>query len=106
MNFDQKTFGDLKFNPMMARLYSSKTGEEVSLTITEFRIFMALATNMNKEISRSFIASAVWNGHIVNGRAMDTHISTIRKKIINHGLRIAPCYRSGYMMLDVKDGIN
>ena len=56
-------------------------GGAIELTSIEFKILMILANNANSAVNRGLIFSTVWPDGDANTRAIDTHVSKLRKKI-------------------------
>ena len=64
-------------------------GNVISLTTSEFKILMTLAQNQGEVVKRNKMLELIkFEGHEVNERIVDTHISTIRKKIKRSELSI------------------
>lgn len=59
-----------------------KSGEEVHLTKTEFRLLVELATTPGRVYSREVLLERVWEyGYFGDGRLVDVHIRRLRTKI-------------------------
>jgi DNA-binding response OmpR family regulator len=72
------------------------------LTAKEFDLAAILFRNVGRIISRDLIAGLAW-GHPYDGlsRAMDTHMSRIRKKLslsAENGVRLNSVYTHGYRL--------
>jgi DNA-binding response OmpR family regulator len=79
------------------RIYKDHGKEQVELTTIEFRIFALLARTPNKIFARAEILERVWGQTIaVTDRAVDVHISNLRKKISGTGVTIEAVIGSGY----------
>ncbi len=64
----------------------SWNGEDVSLTVTEFRILQALLSYPGKVYSRDELMDRAYpDGSVVTDRTIDTHIKRIRKKFESKG---------------------
>ncbi|WP_133646889.1 response regulator transcription factor [Paraburkholderia flava] len=77
-------------------------GQPVDLTEKEFDLSAILFRNVGRVISRDVIAGLAW-GHAYDGssRAMDTHISRIRRKLAlnpENGMRLNSVYTHGYRL--------
>lgn len=72
-------------------------GEEVKLTLTEFRVLAALLQAEGKVLSRSaLIARAIGPGITVTERTIDVHVTAIRKKLGEAGRLIHTVRGVGY----------
>ena len=57
-------------------------GEEVNMTITEYKLLMYLLTNIDKLCSRGDLLQEVWElPPTLNTRTVDTHIKRLRQKM-------------------------
>lgn len=78
------------------------SGRPIDLTEKEFDLAAILFRNVGRVISRDVIAGLAW-GHAYDGssRAMDTHISRIRRKLAlnpENGMRLNSVYTHGYRL--------
>lgn len=70
---------------------------EIKLTKTEFNLLAFLLSNRNKIYSRKELMQYVWDpGITVTGRAVDTTISRLRKKLKELGKHIITRLGFGY----------
>lgn len=70
---------------------------EIKLTKTEFNLLVFLLSNRNKIYSRKELMQHVWDPEItVTGRAVDTTISRLRKKLKELGRHIITRLGFGY----------
>lgn len=80
-------------------------GVAASLTPKEFDLAALFFRNFDQLMSRAHLQEAVWgHGSEVESRTVDTHISSVRKKLSlrgEHGLRIAAIYQYGYRLKSV-----
>ncbi|MGD7044890.1 response regulator transcription factor [Jeotgalibacillus proteolyticus] len=74
-------------------------GEEIRLTIKEYKLLSLLVTNKNSLVSREYLMETVW-GLEYSGteRTVDTHIKTLRMKMKQHGERIKTVWGLGYKL--------
>ena len=57
-------------------------GDEIALTLTEFRLLTYLLTNVGTVVSKDQILERVWGYHsAADGRIVETYISALRQKI-------------------------
>lgn len=74
------TFGELEVLPEEGMVLRS--GEEIHLTKTEFRLICELAQNPGKVLSREQLLDQVWGyGYFGDGRLVDVHIRRLRTKV-------------------------
>jgi DNA-binding response OmpR family regulator len=72
-------------------------GKKLELTATELKLFLALANNCGKILSRDTLLRDVW-GYSANAdtRTVDTHIRRLREKLGAHALRVETIRSEGY----------
>lgn len=79
------------------------TIEDVTLSSKEFHLLVFLAKQVDQVKSREQIIATVWGPSInLTDRTIDSHLSRIRKKIINSNVEIVAIPGSGYR-LSVKE---
>lgn len=92
--------GGLICNLSEQRLFKNNNQEPIDLTTLEFRVFQMLAQTPNKIFSRAEILDRAWGDSVsVSDRAVDVHISNLRKKIAGSGVEIEAVIGSGYRIL-------
>jgi DNA-binding response OmpR family regulator len=73
-------FGELEIFPEEGKV--TRSGEEIHLTKTEFRLLCELAENAGKVFSRENLLDRVWGyDYFGDGRLVDVHIRRLRTKI-------------------------
>ncbi len=73
--------------------------EEIYLSVKEFDLLTYLAENQGITLSREKILDNVWNyDYFGDARTIDTHITKLRKKIGNCGIRLATVRGIGYKL--------
>ena len=73
-------FGDLEIIPDEGKVVRS--GTELHLTKTEFRLLCELAQNPGRVFSREHLLDSVWGyGYFGDGRLVDVHIRRLRTKV-------------------------
>jgi DNA-binding response OmpR family regulator len=76
----QLIFGELELSPEEGKV--TRSGEEIHLTKTEFRLLCELAENAGKVFSRESLLDRVWGyDYFGDGRLVDVHIRRLRTKI-------------------------
>lgn len=75
-----RILGDLRIDLYRSRVVVA--GVPVRLTPAEFRVLAILTDNPGRVVARSTIVEALWDSsHDGNGRAIEVHISALRRKI-------------------------
>ena len=61
----------------------TRSGEKIEFTALEYRIFLMLAQNKNKTVTRESILEKIWDlaGNYVNDNTLTVYIKRIRKKL-------------------------
>ncbi len=73
-------FGELEIQPEAGIV--RRSGEDVSLTKTEFRLLGELAASPGRLLSREILLDRVWGyGYFGDGRLVDVHVRRLRQKI-------------------------
>ena len=81
-------------------------GEGVKLTLTEFRILVALMRGKGKVLSRAdLMYTAMGPDVLVTTRTIDVHVAAIRKKLRNCGAKIRTIRGVGYLFDEAAEGI-
>lgn len=74
------------------------SGEEIDLTVTEFRLLALLMEQKGTPIARPALLKEVWGyNDSVQTRTLDTHVKRLREKIAPHGERIVTERSIGYL---------
>ena len=78
--------------------------KKLDFTPTEFKIFASLATSAGDIVSRQALHENIWGNSLhINDRAIDQHISTIRKKIQDMAeVFIKTVHGKGYLLIHQK----
>ena len=72
-------------------------GEELKLTPTEFELLHLFAANPGRAFSRDFLLERIWqNDYAGYERAIDTHVTRLRRKLGVLGERIVTVWGVGY----------
>lgn len=72
--------GSLKLHPILHKVFSN--GEELKLTVSEFRLLSALMANRGRVLSRQGLIDLVQGPEVtVTDRTIDTHVFGLRKKL-------------------------
>ena len=73
-------------------------GELVDLTPTEYKIFYYLLKNVSKVISKDELAEKVWPNTHVGYHTIDTHVSNLRKKLIDDRIEVKVIKNQGIIL--------
>ncbi len=74
------SLGPLVFDRAAGQL--TRSGGEIHLTITEYRLLSALASNAGRVLSRATLLDHVWEqGFFGDERIVDVHVRRLRKKL-------------------------
>jgi len=97
------TSAQLRVGPVAADLSSHRItvdDVEVKLTLTEFKLLVALLQSQQRVLNRNdLIARVMGAGIVVTARTIDVHIAAIRKKLGIHGGMIRTIRGVGYQLL-------
>jgi DNA-binding response OmpR family regulator len=76
---------ELKFSGLVINLPSRRVmaqGKQVTLTVKEFDLLVALASAPDRVFTRESLLNQVWGySYLGDGRTVDVHIGTLRKKM-------------------------
>lgn len=72
-------------------------GQTASLTRTEFDLLCLLLQNRGQVLSRQQLMDSIWEGVIVTDRAIDVHITRLRKKLGPYASHIVSRQGFGYI---------
>lgn len=91
------TSGDLVVD--RSALEARRAGERLDLTNTEFELLVALAERKGKVVSKDRLLSLVWGFDAYDPNLVEVHISSLRRKLEQHGPRIIATVRgAGYRL--------
>jgi two-component system alkaline phosphatase synthesis response regulator PhoP len=88
--------GDLEMD--LDRFECRVNGDLVMLSVLEFNLLRYFVENINRVLSRETILQAVWRDAVVTDRTVDTHMTSLRKKIQNSSLGFVTLYGAGYVL--------
>ena len=99
-NAESSTPSSLKLGPVSINLnehLATVDGKLIQLTITEFRLLVALLQSQGKVLSRTeLISRAIGPAVTVTPRTVDVHITALRKKLGEHSGLITTVRAVGY----------
>ena len=95
--FSEIIAGKIKINPVTHKVIVNDL--EVDLNRKEYSLLTYFVTNDNRVLTREQILDKVW-GYDFDGdiRTIDTHIKTLRAKLLKYGNYIKTVRGSGYML--------
>lgn len=93
----RKTIGNLTMDLKNGWAYVGS--EKLELTPKEFKILALMWESIDQVISREGILKHVWDKTHVSDRVIDNHITALRKKMKDSGLRIESIYGEGYKLI-------
>ena len=71
--------------------------KEAELTHKEYELLVLLVQNVNNAVTREELVNSVWESSISSfDRTLDTHIKSLRKKILEYSDNIITIRRVGY----------
>lgn len=95
-NSDFIISGNIRLNESTFTVFENN--QQVSLTVTEFRILKAFLTNANQVLTREQLLEAAYpEDTYLNDRAIDCHIKRLRKKIASDNIETV--YGLGYKFI-------
>ena len=98
--------GRLRVNWMSQQIFT-EANVEIPLTQTEYKILICFINDSSKVFSRLDLMNAVWgNEETVFDRAVDVHISSLRKKLSGHGIKFKSVQGVGYRILIEGDQVS
>jgi DNA-binding response OmpR family regulator len=92
------TCGDMEMD--VDRFECRVAGNPVLLSVLEFNLLRFFVENFNRVLSRETILQAVWKDAVVTDRTVDTHMTSLRKKIQKSTLNFVTLYGAGYVLRD------
>lgn len=88
--------GDFKLDKNELKFYLC--GEEIDLTITEFKLLFVLIESAGTVQERGDLLRRIWGyNDMIQTRTLDTHITRLREKLGSHGSRIETLRSVGYL---------
>ena len=95
-NLEFITCGNIRLNESTFTVFENN--QQVSLTVTEFRILKTFLTNANQVLTREQLLEAAYpEDTYLNDRAIDCHIKRLRKKIVSDNIETV--YGLGYKFI-------
>ena len=99
MNVTNASLTSGKIHVDLYRCVVKVDGNEVVLTMTEYRILVLLISSNEKVLSRDEILDAIWGKSVhVYPRNVDTAICKIRKKLGSAASRLESRHGMGYQL--------
>jgi two-component system alkaline phosphatase synthesis response regulator PhoP len=96
-----KTFGNLSI--CKAKMECKINENPISLTTLEFNLLSFIIDNHEKVLSREKILNYVWKDvTAITKRTVDTHMVSLRKKLVGFNCDFSSIYGSGYQLVPKK----
>ncbi len=92
------TYKDIAFDTTRFICNFITTGESDVLPLKEARILTALLAKPGACVSRHEIQSLAWPGVRVGARTIDSHVSRLRRRLVDSEVAIESRYGSGYVL--------
>lgn len=90
-------YGDLRLDPdRMCVTCEADRGARIELTATELRLLQFLLCHAGEVVTRGELITHAWNGRIVSERTIDTHVWTLRKKLVESRCSVETVRGVGY----------
>lgn len=81
------------------RIFVNERNKVIRLSRSEIKLMRLFAQNVNRTLRKEMLLKTVWSGYTVQSRAIDTHITSIRRKVGRYGRNILNVYGVGYKFL-------
>jgi DNA-binding response OmpR family regulator len=81
-------------------------GEIVPFSALEFNLLKFFMQEKNNVVSRETVLKQVWGNVCVTDRTVDTHIVSLRKKIVHSDCKLQTVYGIGYRFCEDRAAIN
>jgi len=91
-------FRDLQLNFAQVEFCIVSSGERQSLPLKEAQILKLFLERPNVCISRDEIQKMIWSGLKISSRTVDSHVSRLRKRLLNAEVEIESIYGGGYVL--------
>lgn len=91
-----KKYGVIEIDEQLRLLYID--GQKVALTPKEYELFMLLCQYEGQALSRDYLLDTIWGyDYYEDGRAVDTYIKKLRKKLGPYASYLHTIVKVGYM---------
>ncbi len=94
--------GPFKLDLISQKAYLAETGTDSDLELTpiEFKLFAIFLKNEGKPHPRADLKKSVWGPSIhLSDHTVDTHVSSLRKKLTTYGAGLKSIVKTGYVFL-------
>jgi len=94
---EQFTYGDVRLDE--AARVATRAGKDLELTRREFDLLATFLTNPDRVLSRTRLLSMVWGFEEYDPNVVEVYVSTLRRKLEEHGPRVIQTVRGvGYVL--------
>lgn len=91
-------FGDLRISIPEIKVFIKEKLSDIGPL--EFKLLLALARNEGRLVARTQLAELLWGtGESASDRALDPHISSLRKKLRSSNTELKTIYGAGYALV-------
>lgn len=88
--------GNLRLEPALQKASLIQEAQSLDLTPIQFKILFALARSEPEVLSRDQITELIWGAEAPQGRSLDTHVTSLRKRLGSYASCIESIYGRGY----------
>jgi two-component system alkaline phosphatase synthesis response regulator PhoP len=92
--------GNLTMDPEKFEI--SINHEPIAISVLEFNLLRFFLENRDRVVSRQNILDAVWKDAVVSDRTVDTHMASLRKKLVGFDHTFKTIYSAGYILKSEK----
>jgi DNA-binding response OmpR family regulator len=72
--------------------------ETITISVLEFNLLRFFVENVDRVVSRQKILEAVWKDSVVSDRTVDTHMASLRRKLVGFDHAFKTIYSAGYIL--------
>lgn len=73
-------------------------GSPIAISVLEFNLLRYFLENVDRVVTRQKILEAVWKDSIVSDRTVDTHMASLRRKLVGFNHSFKTIYSAGYIL--------
>lgn len=88
--------GNLRLEASIQKAYLIEENQNLELTPLQFKILCVLANNEGEIVTRDRLSTVIWGSATEAGRSIDTHITSLRKKMGPYSKYVRSVYGAGY----------
>ncbi len=84
--------------PDPEKLEVTNDEKPLAINVLRFNLLRYFLENMDRVISRQKILEAVWKDSVVSDRTVDTHMASLRRKLMGFNRTFKTIYSAGYIL--------